>query len=370
MSDDMSLKKERQVNLELLRMLSMYMVVVMHLFATGTERLAEADFGGISYFAVWYVNTLCHVATICFILISAYFLVMLPFRLSRLLRLWLMVLFYTVSGLLLSFVFSRLSVSRGDLLYAFFPVTSSAYWFITQYFLLVSISPLLNRLIRSLTKEEHRRTILLLMILFSVIPTFFFWSEDYFSDGYDLPWLVTVYFVGAYIRLHGLTISRPGLKYFAAALFLTVSRVVLGAAAIRLTGSFHGAGLLYHGGLFHMFMAVCLFSVFQRFEIKNKLCTKYINYIASCAVGVYLLHQNRFFPELSVLARLEECGNRFWRIIPRVLTLALVIFVLGVAAEAFRKQLARLCREKELCARLDRKAESLLRRMDSARRST
>ena len=67
------------------------------------------------------------------------------------------------------------------------------------------------------------------------------------------------------------------------------------------------------------------------------------------------------------MARLEECGNRFWRIIPRVLSLALVIFVLGVAVEAFRKQLARLCREKELCARLDRKAESLLSRMDSAK---
>ena len=119
MSGDSTLKKGRQVNLELLRMLSMYMVVVMHLFATGAESLAEADFGGISYFAVWYVNTLCHVANICFILISAYFLVMLPFRLSRLLRLWLMVLFYTVSGLLLSFAFSHTPFSRGNLLYAF-----------------------------------------------------------------------------------------------------------------------------------------------------------------------------------------------------------------------------------------------------------
>lgn len=367
MSGDSTLKKGRQVNLELLRMLSMYMVVVMHLFGTGVERLAEADFGGISYFAVWYVNTLCHVANICFILISAYFLVMLPFRLSRLLRLWLMVLFYTVSGLLLSLAFSRTPFSRGNLLYAFFPVTSGAYWFITQYFLLVSISPLLNKLIRSLTKEEHRRAILLLMILFSVIPTFFFWSENYFSDGFDLPWLVTIYFVGAYIRLHGLSIKRPGLKYFAVALFLTVSRVVLGAAAIRLTGSFHGAGLLYHGGLFPMIMAVCLFSVFQRFEIRNERCAKVINSVASCAVGVYLLHQNRFFPKLAELARLEECGNRFWRMIPRVLFLALIIFVLGVAVEAFRKQLARLYREKELCARLDRNAESLLRRMDGAK---
>ena len=367
MSGNLSVKKERQANLELLRMLSMYMVVVMHLFATGAESLAEADFGGISYFAVWYVDTLCHAADICFILISAYFLVMLPFRLSRLLRLWLMVLFYTVSGLLLSFAFSHTPFSRGNLLYAFFPVTSSAYWFITQYFLLVSISPLLNRLIRSLTKQEHRRAILLLMILFSVIPTFFFWSDSYFSDGFDLPWLVTIYFVGAYIRLHGLSIRRPGLKYFAVALFLTVSRVVLGAAAIRLTGSFHGAGLLYHGGLFYMVMAVCLFGAFQRFEIRNELCAKYINSVASCAIGVYLLHKNRFFPRLAELARLEECGNRFWRIIPRVLSLALVIFVLGVAVEAFRKQLARLYREKELCARLDRKAEALLRRMDSTK---
>ena len=167
--------------------------------------------------------------------------------------------------------------------------------------------------------------------------------------------------------MHGLSIKRPGLKYFAVALFLTVSRVVLGAAAIRLTGSFHGAGLLYHGGLFYMVMAVCLFGAFQRFEIRNELCAKYINSVASCAIGVYLLHKNRFFPRLAELARLEECGNRFWRIIPRVLSLALVIFVLGVAVEAFRKQLARLYREKELCARLDRKAEALLRRMDSTK---
>lgn len=339
----------------------MFMVVVMHLFATGTEQLAQDEFGGVSYFLVWFVNTLCHVANIEFILISAYFLVLLPFRASRLLRLWWMLLFYTVGGLLLAVLFKGLRPGGADLFYAFFPLTGSAYWFITQYFILVAVSPLLNRLIRGMNRQQHRRAVLLLVLLFSAIPSVFFWSDAYFSDGSDIAFMTTVYLIGAYLRIYGLEIKRPGLKYLALALALTVSRVLLGTFARRFTGSFHGAGLLYHGGLAFLPMAVCLFCFFKNLTIPDGRCAKLISAASPCAIGVYLLHTNRFFPPLSELVRLGDCGNDALRMIPRVLFAAFVILLLGVTVEALRKQLERLCGGKRICAWIDRKTEALLR---------
>ncbi len=359
MAENLNVKKERQANIELLRILAMFMIVVMHLLGSV---LAKIEFGGVPYLVLWFVSTLSHPADACFVLISAYFLADQPFRASRLLRIWLIAMFYAILGALIGFAVFHMPLSRIALLQTFFPITSNAYWFLTQYMLLVAVSPLLNRLIGSLSRAAHARAVVLLAVLFSVIPTVLFWSQEYFSDGWDLAWFVLIYFVGAYLRRYEVDIPRPGIWYVVCCIFLTLSRLILGKIVIHYTGSAHGAGLFYRAcSPFFPFMAVCLLSMFRR--LKVGCVAQWINRAASCAIGVYLLHTNRFLsPQFHSIADLDQIDGTV-SVLLRALWIALLVFFLGLGTEALRRQLAKLCRQKELCRWFDGKAEAFSARI-------
>ena len=95
---------QRQTNIELLRGLAMLMVIIMHALGHGGI-LQNIRFGSISYILLWLLSTLCQVAVPCFVLISGYFLVSKKFKLSRLVKLELQVLFYSLLGILLNCIF-------------------------------------------------------------------------------------------------------------------------------------------------------------------------------------------------------------------------------------------------------------------------
>ncbi len=337
-------------------MLVMFYVVLAHLLGNA-EHVERIGFGGAGYFAHWFVSGLCHAANPCFILISAFFMVELPFRASRLLRLWLMVLFYTLFGTLAAHFVFHTPLDLNALLYAFFPITRSAYWFTTQYFLLLAISPFLNKFIHSLSKKELIWVIAVLGVLFSIIPTFLYWSQSYFSKGFDLHWLVLVYFLGAYIRLYGLDVPKGALWYLVSCVFLSLSRLVIGTLAFRFTGSPKGAGLFFlPTSPVFIFMGVCLFSAFQKLKVTKG--TKLINKISSCMIGVYLLHMQKYL-DLRNRVGMAETQNA-WTGILWALLMGAVLYLLGIGVEAARKQFARLYREKALCRWLDEKTAKLL----------
>lgn len=86
------------------------------------------------------------------------------------------------------------------------PFSHSAYWFITDYILLMILSPFLNRLIKSLTKEKFVGLLILVLVIWSIIPTFIGIKS---FDINDLVWFVVLYIIGTFIRLH---IDIPKLK--------------------------------------------------------------------------------------------------------------------------------------------------------------
>ena len=68
------------------------------------------------------------------------------------------------------------------------------------------LSPFLNRLIKSLTKEKFVGLLILVLVIWSIIPTFIGIKS---FDINDLVWFVVLYIIGTFIRLH---IDIPKLK--------------------------------------------------------------------------------------------------------------------------------------------------------------
>lgn len=87
-----------------------------------------------------------------------------------------------------------------NIIIALFPVLKGRYWYITSYIFIFFSMPYLNRIVTSLDRNEFKKMLIILLILLSLLPTFF--KTDFFkSNGGMSPlWLMVCYFIGAYIK--------------------------------------------------------------------------------------------------------------------------------------------------------------------------
>ena len=122
----------RNHGIDLLRCLSMFFVVLLHVPKWGEGGNLDNSFLGTPNYAVsWYLELSAYCAVNCFALITGYVGVNVPYRISRFINLWFQVFFYTAE---ITFLFKWLvpgSVSFKGMIQAFFPVLRLAYWYFT-----------------------------------------------------------------------------------------------------------------------------------------------------------------------------------------------------------------------------------------------
>ena len=183
---------------------------------------------------------------------------------------------------------------------------SHQYWFINCYIVLMLFSPFLNKFIKGLSKNTFIKLLLLLIIIWSIYPTFTgasFMYGNSFGYGY-MAWFIVLYFIGAFIRLH-LDINQFNSKKLFVLLIFSIVLLYLGSAILGQLGILFNIGHLINGDTIYRFFtrenkffvlttSVILFLIFLK---RKEFSNKYINYIAGSALGVYLIHTNVFVGE-------------------------------------------------------------------------
>ena len=178
----------RHAGFELLRILSMMMIVLMHGIGHGGLGTTAAP-GTFPYFIYWLLFMLGRVSTNCFVMLTGYFMWQSKTKVSRLFRIEMQVLFYSLLTFVIGLFVNSVSLSAGTLLRAVFPTTSCVYWFCSCYFILYLAIPLLNKIIASLTRAQYRFMLIVLFLLFSLWPTVCFWSDmSRVENGYSYVW--------------------------------------------------------------------------------------------------------------------------------------------------------------------------------------
>lgn len=164
----------RNSNHELLRIIAMYMIVFIHAnmylgnFCTGTT---GSFFNG-------FVNGICNIGVSCFILISGYYGV--RFSVQKLVRMECMMITYSLlETLILCVAFPdkmQGAVLLEQLVKSFLPFITRKYWFYSCYVCLFLLSGYIQKFIDQLKQKEFGRLLVLLLILFSVLPTLFYFE--------------------------------------------------------------------------------------------------------------------------------------------------------------------------------------------------
>jgi hypothetical protein len=277
----------RNSSYELLRIISIAGILYMHMLGVyGSGMSSRTQILRVCS------DSLFNAGVTCFILISGYFGI--RSNLKKLARLDLMVIFYDLIGLCVYLAYGY-NPGAKTIIGMILPIISGRYWFLSCYFFLALLAPYIGILLEHLTKEQMERLILLLLVLFYVIPTFFYFQlmQD---NGKGLPNMIVIYIIGRYLgkypagnRWAGLQKTKlKDIKWTVpkmAALFLANLCVIVGLnlATGKLTGSI---STLWSRdcSLFILLSALLLFELFSRIHFKSRG----VNRIAGSVLAVYV----------------------------------------------------------------------------------
>lgn len=285
--------KERSSNFELLRIVSMFMIVLYH-FAF------HSHFSFDSYsFNAAYINFLeifGKVGVDVFLLISGYFLVdAKQVRISKIIKLWTQIFFYSITVFLVSISLHVTELSNWTLYKAMLPISSEKWWFASAYFIMYLFSPFLNRLLRTLSQKSYISMLAMALILWSLISVGILMEIEL----NDLILYCMIYSIGGYIRLYADDeILNKKKLFFAIIIIVAVSFGLQVLIECRTEYRFFNSFirgykwiLLEAKSPFTIAISILLFLLFKGIKLRT---SKFINVMSSATFGVYLIHDNEY----------------------------------------------------------------------------
>lgn len=275
----------RQSNIELLRVISMFMVLLGHYYVI--SGFSDIDIISFNWIGMQFLGAWSKVAVDIFVIITGYFLVNQTFRWKKVLKLLSCTYFWGIIVLLLGFALG-LSIKTDYIYKSLFPLTPLN-WFARSYLLLYISIPLFNKIINSVSKARLGQIIIALTTIFYTVPTLI---STFISGGGYLTSYFTfgiMYMIGAYIRKYG------DAKLDKISIYAGIVSIILILASI-LWNDIH-----MHEGLYIMYLAhkgnsvvgllaaIGIFTIFKNIKISYN---PFINTVASTTFAVYLIHNN------------------------------------------------------------------------------
>ena len=312
----MSKLEKRDSNLDLLRIVSMLLIVLIHsIDHSGVLEQAEVSSGAM-YAYVRFTYALCQVCVNCYVMLSGYYLVNSKFHLKKLLTLWMEIAFYSFFLKLLFMILGLQRFSFVSLASCLLPVLSGRYWFITIYVGLYLVFPFLNKLIHAMSRTEHLTLNLCLFALFSLwISIFPGFAGMNSGGGWGLAWFVVLYLAAAWFRLYYTPKHSARTligAYIAIALLMTAALCVANRMGFGILQQLASKQYRYDSVPVYL-MTVALFVAFLNIRIKNAKVEKAACAVAPLTLGVYLIHAHaNIFPWLWETLDLPRYMDQPW----------------------------------------------------------
>lgn len=309
--------------------------------------LNHYEYGTMGYNLFWLIESFCMVSVNAFVLITGYYGIKSNFRLSRVLRFYLEVLAFSVLVTFVANLYSDESVGIAEWVYAIFPLTSKRYWFASNYALLIFIQPLLNVLIRNIDEQTHKICIVVLLVLFSVLPSFLLWNREVTGTGMDVIWFSILYIVGAYIHNYGLLFIKVkwSICYLLLSTELFVSELVIPGLSKALIGRTAGIGVFnYYNNVFVFCASVAFFMIFIANKNSDKQeddkLLKKLASIGGYVFGAYLISDHRAIRSL-LWERIDIMGisDNPMMVLFYVLLVNVSVFIAGVILDCLIKNI-------------------------------
>ena len=254
-----TIKKERESNFELCRLVCMFYIVFYHLIIHVPGLYQEVSWARP-------LRTLMHIGVVVFVMISGYFGIRRSLR--GFLKIALAVSFYNLFGILVAHFVYEQPFELISLLTVLLPVSNGGYWFITTYVILFLLSPYVNQVLDSLEKRNYWVYLTTLAVL-----VFYFGGIHQLEicDGRGILAFLLSYSIGHFIhRFFPNGANIPIVRNYPVLCYLVLCTIIYILIAFTPTFICRGINFLSFGyneiGLY--VMSILFFLAFQSIKIR------------------------------------------------------------------------------------------------------
>lgn len=359
--------KNRDVGIDLLKVLLALMVISVHFNAPATGHVASSVTNSAMMHLIGFFVALCYPAVNCYIIISGFFSYQIHKTysglFSSLLKLWFCLLFFSVFGYIVMVVIEVNSFSVSELIKRLFPISRGEWWFMSKYFLLMLLSPMINKFVDDQTKKEMFLVLAVSITLCSLIPFFMKFDDSMdVNNGGSVVWFMVLYYTGAFIQKYICVkkSKRNVLKYLLLFFVFTIAmgRINSFCSHVSFLNGYHVS--MYNSVIVYG-QAIMLFIAFWNLDLKNERLKGIILSLAGMSMASYVFHCQ------------EDIGPFIWKtinpsaycdtlmLIPVYIVTVLGLYVFAVMIEYARSKIVSFNNfEKKVIKSIISKAEEMV----------
>lgn len=307
-------EKKRNSSLELLRIIAMFLIILAHANQHGVY-FANKTFNSLLFGALF--SHLGVVGNWLFFLISGFFLKEDSFSWKKVFRLWFQVFSTSViigfivfitqipiirygSDALNSykkygFVVTATPAGMKEIIISLMPCYFSTCWYATAYLVFFMAVPFLDLYLKTLSRDTHKKLIILMSVLGTVITVFP--GERFFIPSDVYPFILA-FFIGKYIKLYKprfLMSVKNNVFMSVSVLLLLISYKLVATLLLPKFGipekyTINIITVFDKNTSFPIMMiSLALFCIFLNIK---PFYSKFINIMASSTFGIFLIHAN------------------------------------------------------------------------------
>lgn len=346
----------RKSNFELMRIVSMFMIVFWHIIIHGhvlencQRESIKILFNIIEFICVVHVNS--------FVLCTGYFQSNSSFKMSSVIKNIILCIFYSIVIIL---VFSLIygNYNYMNILKVLYTLGFGEYWFMTDYIILYCLSPFINKYIKSLNKKEFKKLLLVLFILFSMMQ--YISTISYLSNS--LYNFIFLYFIGAYLREYPLKKSflfeKKSISFYRLVLLIVfIICVIYNFSTVYVAKNINSFSNVFsliftpivdqslqYSNPIVIIQTICYFCFFETLNLNSK----FINNISKLTIGIYLISDNHLMRfNIYKLLKIDNGSIISYKYIIYTLFVAIFIYVVCAIIEWIRQNIFKFIYNRKL----------------------
>ncbi|MGN0692207.1 MAG: acyltransferase family protein [Oscillospiraceae bacterium] len=347
--------KIRQSNIEMLKIMAVFLIVICHCipFGGGVSPSYYFDITkcseNISIIILVIFRYLGQIGNAIFIVCSSWFLTdSNRAKSEKILNIMADSLLFSLAYLII-FIFLGTELTLKEIIKSFFPVTFGNNWFVTCYIVFYFIHPLLNTVIKSLSQRQF--------FILVMLGTFVYSFLDIIHKGFEssrLIYFMLIYFIVAYIKLYMPNFSKNikinRILFCLSVVFLLMLILLTNCLGLKIDLL---SDQMLHWKEFNnpliIIMAISLFNIFRSWNIQSNA----VNTISSLSMLIYIIHGN-FLVAIYLRPAIwkwifENIENSREYVVIWSLLVAAVMFVASILIAllykfTLKKKVTKLCR--------------------------
>lgn len=276
--------KQRLSNIELLRLLAMFMIMIVHgnFGALDAPTVSDLSNNPLGSFARIELESLSIVCVNVFVLISGWFGIR-P-TLKSIGSFLFQILFFYIGIYGIAILMGKDSLTMTGLSHTF--LLSPIDYFIKGYLYLCILAPALNAFVEHASQSTQKKV----LVWFFLFQTLFGWmtkGASFMLNGYSAACFIGLYLLARYVKtFHSLIFCKN--KWFDLCIYLACTLgITIGCYIAIITGL--KAGLIVYSYTCPLNIMAALF--FLLFFSKLNIQSKLINWMAASSFAVYLFHR-------------------------------------------------------------------------------